>query len=56
VQERESGEPAMEKSDLQRRARTSFKDYETTRWLVMTAVALAAFLGFQFLDGCVFGP
>jgi predicted Co/Zn/Cd cation transporter (cation efflux family) len=44
------------KADLQRRAWTSLKRYETTRWLVMTAVALAVFLGFQFLDAYVFGP
>jgi hypothetical protein len=46
----------MVRADTQRRARTSLKGYETTRWLVMTAVALAAFLGFQFLDSYVFGP
>jgi hypothetical protein len=38
------------------RARIYQNEYEATRWLVMTAVALGAFLGFQFIDYYVFGP
>jgi hypothetical protein len=30
--------------------------YVRTRWLVMTATALATFLGFQFIDQYIFGP
>lgn len=30
-------------------------EYESTRWLVMTTAALAAFAGFQLLDSYFFG-
>jgi hypothetical protein len=32
------------------RERLPLNRYETTRWLIMTAVALACFLGFQLAD------
>jgi hypothetical protein len=38
------------------RAQLSLDRYEKTRWLVMTAAALAAFLGFQLVDQYIFGP
>ena len=38
------------------RLRQSPKAYEKTRWLFMTATALAAFIGFQLVDQYVFGP
>jgi hypothetical protein len=34
----------------------SNEGYEKTRWLVMTAAALAAFAGFQLFDSYFFGP
>jgi hypothetical protein len=37
-------------------AQLSIDRYEKTRWLVMTAAALAAFLGFQLVDQYIFGP
>jgi hypothetical protein len=38
------------------RAQLSLNGYENTRWLVMTAAALAAFFGFQLVDQYIFGP
>jgi hypothetical protein len=45
----------MDKADTERRA-SALTNYQTTRWLVMTAAALASFLGLHLLDGYVFGP
>jgi hypothetical protein len=50
------GSVQLNEADVERRSRFSSKGYERTRWLVMTAAALAAFLGFHLLDSFVVGP